>query len=407
MLTRRIGLEPVVLQHPAPSRVPAPSEQGTMRDETGAGSFSTAWEQPVDRRSSRGSKGPCSVRRAGSGGSPGSPQYGRHLGCGRALSPSRGWAGSGPRGFAPRASRARGRGGFETGRESVRQGARAPGSAGLSSRRLREPTTEGVRAARIGITASPPRSPHGLSSCLVACPAKADLDLIRWSSIDWPPRGRRGVSLGVREGCQPPGHGPAGLAPSVHHLVELHLHRSMSRGQPWGVSIGVRADPGLCSWIVEIAEVGGAAPLHPARACKRSRASKRSSPAMEGALVRGRSSSLTRRRAKSILVPPRRGSHIPSRGGATEGVRGRIQTLVSGRQRRDAQGARSKRPRPRAHQVRAMLVPSGRNPRVILDPCRSWRLAVKRGSTRSCPVKVSAGRAAWKLASPAKAWWRG
>lgn len=134
---------------------------------------------------------------------------------------------------------------------------------------------------------------------------------------------------------------------------------------------------------------------------------KRSSPAMEGALVRWKSSSLTRRRAKSILVPPRCGSHIPSRGGATEGVRGRIQTLVSGRERRDAKGARSKRPRPRAHQVRAMLVPSGRNPRVILDPCRSWRLAVKRGSTRSCPVKVSAGRAAWKLASPAKAWWRG
>lgn len=118
------------------------------------------------------------------------PQHGRHLGCSRALSPSRGGAGSGPRGQAARRKqgarprwvrkRARKR---PTGRASARQGARAPGSAGLSSRRIREPTTEGVRAARIGITASPPRSPHGLSSCLVACPAKADLVLNRGSSV--------------------------------------------------------------------------------------------------------------------------------------------------------------------------------------------------------------------------------
>jgi len=64
----------------------------------------------------------------------------------------------------------------------------------------------------------------------------------------------------------------------------------------------------------------------------------------------------------------------------------------------------SKRPRPRAHQDRAMLGSSGRKPRVIHDRCRSWRLAVKRGSTRSCPPsRLRPDGGPWKLASPAKA----
>jgi len=49
MLTRRIGLEPIVPRYPAPARAAAPSEQGATRDEKGAGPFSTGWEQPVDR----------------------------------------------------------------------------------------------------------------------------------------------------------------------------------------------------------------------------------------------------------------------------------------------------------------------------------------------------------------------
>jgi len=66
---------------------------------------------------------------------------------------------------------------------------------------------------------------------------------------------------------------------------------------------------------------------------------KRRTPAMEGALGRRRSSSLTRRRAESALVPAKRGGHIPSSAGATESVRGRIKTLAPGRQRRSVQGA--------------------------------------------------------------------
>jgi hypothetical protein len=50
-----------------------------------------------------------------------------------------------------------------------------------------------------------------------------------------------------------------------------------------------------------------------------------------------------------------------------------------------------------------MLGFSGRNPRANHDSCRSWRLAVKRGSTRSC-LRQGFGRAgAWKRSSLAKA----
>jgi hypothetical protein len=48
VLTRRIGLELIVPQYPALARAPAPSEQGTMQDEKGAGPFSTGWEHPVE-----------------------------------------------------------------------------------------------------------------------------------------------------------------------------------------------------------------------------------------------------------------------------------------------------------------------------------------------------------------------
>jgi hypothetical protein len=111
-----------------------------------------------------------------------------------------------------------------------------------------------------------------------------------------------------------------------------------------------------------------------------------------------------RRRGRSALAPARRGAYASRRVGATEGVRGTIRTLASGRQSWSVQGASSKRPRPRAHQERTMLTPSGRHPRGHLcDRCRSWRLAFKRGSTRSCPPpRFRPGGEPWKPASPAK-----
>lgn len=48
---------------------------------------------------------------------------------------------------------------------------------------------------------------------------------------------------------------------------------------------------------------------------------------------------MTRRRLQSVLVPVRCGTHLPSRAGATESVRGRIKTLAPGRQRWSVQGA--------------------------------------------------------------------
>jgi len=64
MLTRRNGLEPIVLQYPALARAPAPSEQGTPHDETSAGPLSTGWEHPVDN-------GPPSQEQGSLSGSPG------------------------------------------------------------------------------------------------------------------------------------------------------------------------------------------------------------------------------------------------------------------------------------------------------------------------------------------------
>ena len=64
VLTRRIGLELIVLQYPALARAPAPSEQGTKHDETSAGPFSTCWEQPVEN-------GPPPQEKGSLSGSPG------------------------------------------------------------------------------------------------------------------------------------------------------------------------------------------------------------------------------------------------------------------------------------------------------------------------------------------------
>lgn len=111
------------------------------------------------------------------------PQHGRHLGCSRALSPSRGRAGSGPGGQAARRKQgARPR--------WVRKRARKR-PTGRASARKRRPLQQAHPRAHDRRCPSDadrdngqsPRSPHGLSSCLVACPAKADLVLNRGSSV--------------------------------------------------------------------------------------------------------------------------------------------------------------------------------------------------------------------------------
>ena len=176
MLTRRIGLEPVVLQYPALARAPAPSEQGTTHDETSAGPLSTGWEQPVDN-------GPPSKEQWSLSGSPGRvlcirrgvSQHRRHLGRCGSSAPSRGKARGGPRSRTACASGTGSLGGLG-------QGAQAPGGAGLFNQRIHELATEGARATRIGVSASHQRDPHGSTSSLVACAARADLALTRGSS---------------------------------------------------------------------------------------------------------------------------------------------------------------------------------------------------------------------------------
>ena len=62
------------------------------------------------------------------------------------------------------------------------KGAQASGGAGLSSRRVHELATEGVRARGIGGMVSHPRGLHGLRGRSISCAAKADLVLTRKSS---------------------------------------------------------------------------------------------------------------------------------------------------------------------------------------------------------------------------------
>jgi hypothetical protein len=137
MLTRRIGLEPVVLQHPAPSRALLRSSRARRRMKEARARCPQLGNNLWTEVHPPGSKDPA--RFAGLGPTPprGAPQNQRHLGCSRSSSPSRGGAGSGPYGGTACASRAGGRGGLV-------KGAQAPGSVGLSSRRIHELATEGV-----------------------------------------------------------------------------------------------------------------------------------------------------------------------------------------------------------------------------------------------------------------------
>lgn len=149
------------------------------------------------------------------------------------------------------------------------KGAKAPGRDGFSSRQVHEPTTEGARAMRVGVAL--------LRRCCVAirrdasrreAPVrrKPNLALIRWSSTGLAPPGAPGCKPRRPQSGQATRQCSARLASSGHYPVGIQPHRSTSRGRPRGASIGVRGDPRLCSGIVEIAEVKGAAPVRHAQA---------------------------------------------------------------------------------------------------------------------------------------------
>lgn len=131
---------------------------------------------------------------------------------------------------------------------------------------------------------------------------------------------------------------------------------------------------------------------------------RRSRRAMEGALERGSTPSLTRRRAEAVLaLSPSVGvkSHKPEDGSATEGVRGRVTTLVpvenAGNKVRCSEGSRS-----RAHRPEQAKLPG--RPGTIVHPLlklEARRQAKLHSITLS--AKVSAGWTAWKPLSPAKA----
>lgn len=108
------------------------------------------------------------------------------------------------------------------------------------------------------------------------------------------------------------------------------------------------------------------------------------SSAMEGALGRSSAPPLTRWRAKVILAFPLRGGELNPLHLATERDRERQRQghdPRSGRRSRSAGSAAR-----RAFDQRLIRSEQGWDPRETGDnrePCRSWRLAVKRGSTRS------------------------
>jgi len=177
MLTRRIGLELIVLQYPALARDRPPSEHGTTHDEMKRGPLfhmlgTTCGKRPTPA----GAK--VLVRFAGQD----SPFLGvlsrteSTLGAADCL-PRRG----GGREAALQAERP-----AKAGREALvgsGKGAKAPGGAGFSIRRTPELATEGARVTRVGVSASHHRVPHGATSSLVACAARADLALNRGCSV--------------------------------------------------------------------------------------------------------------------------------------------------------------------------------------------------------------------------------
>jgi hypothetical protein len=121
MLTRRIGLEPVVPQHPAPTRALLRPSRARRRMKKARARCPQLGNNLWTKVHPPGSKGPCSVYRAGSPRILEEPQHRRHLGCSRLSSPSRGGAGSGPSGGTACASRTGGRGGLVKGRASTRK----------------------------------------------------------------------------------------------------------------------------------------------------------------------------------------------------------------------------------------------------------------------------------------------
>ena len=254
MLTRRIGLEPVVLQYPALARAPAPSEQGTTHDETSAGPLSTGWEQPVDN-------GPPSKEQWSLSGSPGRvlcirrgvSQHRRHLGRCGSSAPSRGKARSGP--YKPNGLRER----------AARPGWARTGRASARRRWILQPAYPRARDRR--------------------CPSDADWGISQSSTRP----SRVDVIAGCLCGESRSGPDPWKLGRRDDRKVKLTSLVTVSKG-----------GPNLCGHGVNQVRRSSGAVLVDRIGRK------------QGALGRGSASPLTRRRAETVLVLPLSvGSQIP------------------------------------------------------------------------------------------------
>jgi len=324
MLTRRIGLEPIVPRYPAPARAPAPSEQSATRDEKGAGPFSTGWEQPVDRVHS--SMAMILARLAGPGSrSSGRPPAWKAPWAQRIAVPVAGERerrsskpnGLRKQGGRQRASREQARAG--NWRRSpaspevlqilggLGKGVQAPGSIDLSHRCIHELATEGVHAKRIRGNARPSTRPSGV--VLV-------VELLCGESRSGPDPPKLRLH-GVRKddhaaGCAVlRGESPTGRT----HQPGSKVIRGCARGSNWSQTSAAMSGDAMR----ERAEQGMAA--------------------MEGALGWGSTLPLTRRRVEPVLVLLLSvwgvKSRQPESGSATEGVRSRVTTFAPGRQRRE------------------------------------------------------------------------
>jgi hypothetical protein len=345
----------------------------------------------VDRGLPSGGHGPCSVRRVG----PSPPDIPEQKApwalriavpvAGEREKPSWKPTGLRKRGGRQRASREQARAGkwrVHSALPAVLQvpgglgkGAQAPGCAGLSSRCIHELATEGVRAERIGVTPSQQCGSHGswrwLVSGFLVGESLLGPDLLK---LGW---------RGAREG----GHA-TGCA--VRQGPPPHRAHRVNR---------VRGDLLLCSWIELVAEIGGGARRCIAQAGSAGNAGDGRRPG-------------SRKRAAFDEAAGGGGPGSFSLGGASnpinpgEGARQRasearvtafVQEEHAWKKERRAEGSRS-----RAHRSERAWGPqeTGDNRAPALKP---WARRQAKPRSIMLSAKVSAGRAAWKPPSPAKA----
>jgi hypothetical protein len=240
------------------------------------------------------------------------------------------------------------------------KGAQAPGCAGLSSRHVLRAHDRRCPSEMDRGNAQPAMRPSRVVAMagLLCGESRSGPDL---SKLGW---------RGAREGGHATGCAVRrGLHLVGHNAIGFEAICCCARGSKWSQK--------------SAAALGGAS---------RKRATQ-GTPTMEGALDRGSAPPLTRRRAEAVLVLPQ--------GSATEGVRGQGHGLCPGRKRRD-EGASRGGLEITSSQVRASLVPRETRDNRAPAP-KLWARRQARPHSIMLSAKVSTGRAAWKLPSPAKA----